>query len=74
MVLSNCSQVRKCLDAQCCPEAPLEDICWLPDPVLGEDAVHYKSFAEVDGSDTTDDDRGSVRFATRKVAEAQQVQ
>lgn len=37
-----------------------EDLHWLPDPVLSEDAC-YKQFEEVYGTDTKDNDRPSLK-------------
>lgn len=50
------TQFRKCSNLECCPRPRLEreDMEWVPDPVLADDSDHYKSYAEVKGTETTD--------------------
>lgn len=63
-----CFQIRKCTDPACCRRKPeVQEIKWLPDPVLGVDKNHYKSFADVYGTETTDCDRPTAVTKSVKV-------
>jgi hypothetical protein len=57
-------QIQKCKDTSCCIPStlPAAELQWLPDPVLKEnDPDHFKTYQEVKGTDTTDNDRPSLR-------------
>ena len=63
-------QIRKCRDNNCCRSSTLSDeLTWLPDPVLTEDGDHFKSYTEVKGTDTTEDDRPSLSSKVKKSKE-----
>ncbi|XP_070559193.1 uncharacterized protein [Ptychodera flava] len=57
-----CFQIRKCDDTMCCTpkKTVMDDLEWLPDPVLQENGEHYKQYSEVKGTDTTENDRPSL--------------
>jgi hypothetical protein len=63
----------KCKDTSCCQPAVLEGLNYLPDPVLEEVSLHYKPFSAVYGTETTDADRGALKFSVQKVTEEEQV-
>lgn len=62
-------QVRKCNDPDCCipPLTTQELLEWLPDPTLKEDDKdHYKSYEELKGLETNDQDRPSFNAKPEK--------
>jgi hypothetical protein len=61
-------QIRKCGDRNCClePHSPPEDLQWLPDPVLDpDDRLHYKRYDTVKGTETTEEDRPSLKIPAK---------
>ncbi|CAL4131250.1 unnamed protein product, partial [Meganyctiphanes norvegica] len=50
-------------DRNCCLPSTLadEELSWLPDPILTSDGEHFKPYSEVKGSETTEDDRPSLK-------------
>ena len=65
-------QIRKCNDTSCCLPKQVENIHWLPDPVLDDTGDHYRPFDEVYGTETNDDNRpGNQPFNGRVTAEEQ---
>ena len=62
-------QIRKCPDAECCIPSTCssadEKFVWLPDPVLKDDG-HFKSYSEVNGTDTTEADRPTSKSAGKQ--------
>ncbi|ESP00199.1 hypothetical protein LOTGIDRAFT_173358 [Lottia gigantea] len=67
-----CFQIRKCNDEECCQRTDNSDPDWLPDPVVGDDS-NYKDFSIVYGTETTDENRPSVKFSTKAVTAEEQV-
>lgn len=57
-------------DRACClePVVSEDDMKWLPDPVLGESGEHYKAYEEVNGTETSENDRPSLKEPTKKKA------
>lgn len=54
-------QVKKCNDPTCCPPSRLSSevfskIKWLPDPTFTSDKTHYKTFQELYGLETNEND------------------
>lgn len=41
---------------------------WLLDPVLGESGEHFKAYIEVNGKETSENDRPSLKEPTKKIA------
>lgn len=68
-------QIKKCSDEQCCSGSvlPREELTWLPDPIIEENGEHYKPYSEVNGQDTTEADRPSLkeRKVTKKATKNQ---
>lgn len=63
-------QIRKCQDRACClePVVSEDDMKWLPDPVLGESDEHFKAYEEVNGTETSENDRPSLKEPAKKKA------
>lgn len=64
-------QIKKCQDRDCC--MPLRDMTasqlqWLPDPMLDDSGEHYKPFSSLYGSDTTEDDRPTLKTKPMQVS------
>lgn len=61
-------QIRKCTDEKCCLPTvlPREKLSWLPDPVLDDSKEHFKKYCDVNGTETTDSDRPSLKVAKKK--------
>ena len=67
-------QIRRCLDASCCPGEELnENLQWLPSPVPDdENPSHYKKLVEVLGNEPTDTWVPSIKYGAPKFDEEEQ--
>ena len=68
-------QIRKCNDPECCRPKKLsdDDLTWLPDPEPDETEEHYKKYAELDGTETSQDYMPSSKNFKGAVSEEEQV-
>ena len=50
-------QVRKCSNLLCClpPKRPIEELIWLPSPILKAGKAHYMNYESVIKLETTDE-------------------
>lgn len=62
-------QIRKCGNPDCCLPSDLseENLYWLPDPVLRDDE-HYKTYEEVNGTETSEKDRPTFKVVNRALS------
>lgn len=57
-------QIKKCSNRDCClPPCDMTDsqLQWLPCPLLYDTGEHYQPFSAVDGADTTENDRPTLK-------------
>lgn len=62
-------QIRRCEDNNCClpSSLPKQDLQWLPDPVVDQnDPDHFKKYSDVKDTETTEQDRPSLKVVPKK--------
>ena len=64
----------KCDDSSCCLPKVVQEVDWLPDPVLDNTELHFKPFSDVYKKiETTDDSRPSNQELQNRASEEDQV-